>query len=70
VDDRRKSMQTVKQQLRSIIKKLPDNCTVEDVLYHVYLLQKVRRGVEDIEKGRFHTQEEVEAKVKQWQSEK
>ena len=32
---------TAKQHLRTLIKKLPDNCTVEDVMCELYVIQKV-----------------------------
>lgn len=59
-------MQTVKEEVTKILSHLPDNCTLEDVQYHLYVLQKIERGLQDIESGHTHTQDEVEAKVKKW----
>lgn len=53
-------MQTAKQEVSDLLNRLPDNCTLEDVQYHLYLLQKIERGLKDIEEGRTYTQEEVE----------
>jgi len=37
-------MQTTKQEVSELLKRLPDDCTLEDVQYHLYVLQKIGRG--------------------------
>jgi len=59
-------MQTIKQEVSDLLKRLPDDCTLEDVQYHLYALQKNERGLKDIEEGRVYTQEEVEKKMSKW----
>ncbi|MEK6582264.1 MAG: hypothetical protein AABY50_04280 [Nitrospirota bacterium] len=59
-------MQTTKQEVSDLIKRLPDDCTLEDVQYHLYVLQKIERGLKDVEEGRVYTQEEVEKKMSKW----
>ena len=41
-----------KETVRSLLERLPDDCTIEDVLYHLYVLQEVERGRADIAAGR------------------
>lgn len=50
---------TVKEQARQVVDDLPDSVTWQDVLYALYVRQKIERGFEDIEKGRLVSQEEV-----------
>ena len=52
-------MQTAKQEVNDLLKRLPDDCTLEDVQYHLYVLQKIERGLKDAEEGRVCTQEGV-----------
>ncbi|MDA8340203.1 MAG: hypothetical protein QMD44_01115 [Thermodesulfovibrionales bacterium] len=59
-------MQTVKQEVSNLLKRLPDDCTLEDVQYHLYVLQKIERGLKDAEQGRVYTQEEVEKMMSKW----
>ena len=59
-------MSTVKQDIEALIQRLPEDCTIEDVQYHLYILEKIRRGVESAEAGRVKTQEEVEERFSQW----
>ena len=41
-----------KDTIRALLDRLPDNCTIEDVLYHLYVLQEVEQGRADIAAGR------------------
>lgn len=59
-------MQTTKQEVSDLLNRLPDDCTSEDVQYHLYVLQKIERGLKDVEEGRVYTQEEVEKKMSKW----
>jgi predicted transcriptional regulator len=59
-------MATAKKAVSELLKKLPDNCSLEDVQYHLYVLQKVERGLKDAEEGRVYTQEEVESMMAKW----
>lgn len=59
-------MQTTKQDVSDLLNRLPDDCTLEDVQYHLYVLQKIERGLKDVEEGRVYTQEEVEKKMSKW----
>ena len=43
---------TVKEQVRKMIEQLPDECSVEDVQYQLYLIEKVRRGLKSIDAGK------------------
>ena len=60
---------TVKEDIQSLLERLPDDCTLEDVQYHIYILEKMRRGIEEARTGRVKTQEEVEAGFAEWLTE-
>jgi hypothetical protein len=42
-------MSTTKDETRRLLQKLPEDCTIEDVQYHLYVLEKVRSGEERAE---------------------
>ncbi len=62
-------MSTAKQDVTFLLNKLPDNCSVEDIQYHLYVLDKVRRGLEDARINGSLSQEEVETRLSKWLSE-
>ena len=51
-------MQT-KDTVRAVLDQLPDDCSLEDVLYHLYVVQAVARGRADVEAGRTLSQQQV-----------
>jgi hypothetical protein len=65
----RSPMSTAKQDVESLLNKLPDTCSVEDIQYHLYVLDKVRRGLEDALVNGALSQEEVETRLSKWLTE-
>lgn len=59
-------MQTAKQEVSELLNRLPDDCSSEDIQYHLYVLQKIERGLKDANEGRVYTQEEIEKMMAKW----
>lgn len=59
-------MKTAKREVSRLLTRLPDDCSLEDIQYHLYVLQKIEQGLKDVEEGRVYTQEEVEKKMARW----
>jgi hypothetical protein len=53
-----------KETVRALLDRLPDDCSVEDVLYHLYVLQAIERGQADVTAGRIIPHEEVESAMR------
>lgn len=49
----------VKQQAQSLIEKLPENCTWDDIMQQVYVILAVESGLADSQAGRVKSVEEV-----------
>jgi hypothetical protein len=52
-----------KKEVRDLLNRLPDDCTLDDVLYHVYVLQRVSRGVTQADSGELIPHEQVEQEL-------
>ena len=48
------------------IKRLPDECSPEDIMYRINLVAQVLEGIQDAEAGRVITTEELLERVDQW----
>ena len=57
---------TVKEEVRKLLDQLPDDVSYEDIQYHLYVRQKIERGLKDLEDGRVLTQEEAEQRMARW----
>lgn len=55
---------TTKEKVRKLLDLLPDDCSIEDVLYHLYVIQSVDRGLADAEAGRTIRHEEVAERLR------
>jgi predicted transcriptional regulator len=56
----------VRDEVETVLRNLPDDSTLEDVQYGLYVLEKIKRGLVDVEAGRTMTQEEVERRLAKW----
>lgn len=45
--------------MQGVVEKLRPDCTWDDVMYKVYVCQKIAAGLRDEEEGRLFTEEEV-----------
>jgi predicted transcriptional regulator len=57
---------TVKQQVLKMLEQLPDECSVEDVHYQLYLIEKVQRGLKSIDEGKGVPHEQVKKQLATW----
>ena len=54
----------VKQVAIDGIRTLPDNSTWDDIMYFLYVNQKIDNGLNDIEKGQVFSQSKAQEKLK------
>ncbi len=59
-------MKTAKKEVRKILDQIPDDASLEDIQYHIYVCQKIERGLQDIDDGRVLSQEQVEKRMSRW----
>ncbi len=45
-------MKLLKKAAIESIKRLPDDCSIDDIMYRLYVINKVLKGIEDAESGR------------------
>ncbi len=59
-------MNTAKEEVRTLLDKLPDECALEDIQYHLYVVEKIQRGIARGDVEGFLSQEDVEKKFSKW----
>ncbi len=55
-----------KEQMRAILDDLPADCTIEDMQYELYVLARIRRGIEAADRGELIPHEEVKRRMQKW----
>jgi hypothetical protein len=63
-------MNTAKRQVEEMLTRMPDDCSYEDVQYHLYVIEKIQRGMQRAESEKTYSQEEVEARFAKWDLER
>ncbi|ELR98152.1 hypothetical protein [Gloeocapsa sp. PCC 73106] len=59
-------MKTIKEKLTSLLSKLPEDSAVEDIHYHLYVIEKIRQGLETAKQVKNFRQEEAEGILSKW----
>ena len=59
-------METAKRQALTLIQNLPDDSTLEDIQYHLYVREKVESGLNDLKRKRIISQREAEQRMQKW----
>lgn len=59
-------MNTAKYEMQSLLDKLPDDCTLEDVQYHLYVIEKTKKGIERAQHEGAVSQQEAERRLDKW----
>jgi len=62
-------MSTAKNEVRQLLNTLPDDCSLEDIQYHLYVIEKVRHGLEIVDTQGTFSQEEIEQRFGKWLTE-
>jgi predicted transcriptional regulator len=56
---------TTKEAVLELVQKLPDDCSLDDIQYHLYVLQTIERGQADIAQGKTMTHEKVKRELRE-----
>jgi predicted transcriptional regulator len=57
---------SAKQAVRDILRQLPEDCTLEDVQYQLYVRQKLEKSRAAAAQGRLLPHEEVKKRLSKW----
>jgi hypothetical protein len=50
---------TIKRNAIELINSLPDSSTWDDIMYEIYVKQKIDKGLDDIENGKLTSHENI-----------
>ena len=59
-------MQPAKQEALETIGKLPDDADMDEIMYRLYVLDKIRKGQEAADQGKTITGEELKREIDTW----
>ena len=59
-------MESAKEQVQQILDTLPEDVSLEDIQYHIYVRQKIEQGLDDVDAGRVIKHSEVQQRLAKW----
>lgn len=61
-------MPAAKEIVEEILEQLPDDTTLEEVQYRLFVRQKIEHGLADVEAGKVISHEEAKRRMQKWLS--
>ena len=59
-------METEKENIIEMIKALPNDVSMEDIIEAIYVRQKIEKGLKDSEEGKLFSHEEAKERLARW----
>jgi hypothetical protein len=59
-------MDSLKQEALNVISKMPDTAEIDDIMYRLYVIDKVRKGREAVQRGEVVSIEELKKEIESW----
>ncbi len=59
-------METLKQEAIKAISKLPESANIDDIMYELYVIDKVKKGREAGERGESISIEDLKRELQSW----
>ena len=59
-------METLREEAMHVISKLPDSANIDDIMYRLYVIDKVRKGRQAIKKGDSVPVQHLEKEIESW----
>ena len=49
-----------------LIERMPDDTSLEDIMYHLYFRQRIDRGMDELDRGLSISHDDVKGNLKDW----
>jgi len=59
-------MESLKQEVMNAISKMPETADIDDIMYRLYVIDKVRKGKDAIQQDKVISVEELKEEIKSW----
>lgn len=59
-------MSTAKDEVRKLLDRMPEDASLEEIQYGLYVRQKIDRALEQVESGDTLSMEEAEQRLSKW----
>ncbi|OGW04923.1 MAG: hypothetical protein A2889_09755 [Nitrospinae bacterium RIFCSPLOWO2_01_FULL_39_10] len=59
-------METLKKEAMDAISKLPESADADDIMYRIYVIDKIKKGQEAVKEGKVISVKSLKEEMKSW----
>jgi len=59
-------MESLKQEALNVISKMPETAEIDDIMYRLYVIDKVRKGREAVQRGEVVSIKDLKKEIESW----
>ncbi len=59
-------MHTLKEESIQLISRLPDTAEIDDIMYRLYVIDKIKKGEQAVIEGKVISLEDLKKEIKKW----
>ena len=59
-------MESLKQEAINVISKMADTAGIDDIMYRLYVIDKIRKGKEAVQRGEVISIEDLTKEIQSW----
>jgi len=59
-------MKSLKDEVLKAIASLPDDVPIDEIMYRIYVIDKIRKGQKDVREGRVLSTDELKKEIEKW----
>ena len=59
-------MESLKKEAMNAISKMPETADIDDIMYRLYVIEKVRKGREAVQQGKVISVDELREEAQSW----
>ncbi len=65
-EDKEDAMQSLKEEAIKVISSMPEPVDIDDIMYRLYVIDKIRKGREAAQRGETLSVEDLKKELQQW----
>ncbi len=58
--------QSLKREAINALESMPDDAVMDEIMYRLYVLDKVKKGLKELDMGNYYISEDVEKEIESW----
>ncbi len=58
--------ESLKREAINALESMPEGVVMEDIMYRLYVLDKVKKGLKELEMGNYYVSEDIKKDIESW----